>query len=147
MSKKKETRKGKSSPKKTASTVRNPVTGKVIHVPKSKAREYPGQKCEICGTPWVKGKRVILHHLSYDPEITALTCWACHSWMSGTAQVWKHPFKRLYEKRSVAPYAFALAVVRLYDSKVTIPAAQEAAVMEAVNRMAEKAWDKKETVN
>lgn len=33
--------------------------------------------CSICK----KEKNLIIHHLSYDPEITTIVCWGCHSIM------------------------------------------------------------------
>lgn len=33
--------------------------------------------CELCE----REKRVIGHHLSYDPEIVVFICWSCHSWL------------------------------------------------------------------
>jgi len=114
---------------------------------KSRAKEYTGQKCELCGKPWRKGLRFAEHHVCYKPEVKSLVCWGCHAWLHGNAVVYRHEFKEKYG-RDLAPYYFALAVVMLYGAKVNVPDAQRRAVIDAATRMADRLWnDTKDTVH
>ena len=77
-----------------------------------------GDKCSICGREWEKGKRFIHHHVSYEPEITTVVCYSCHSWMHGSAPVYGHPFKAKgndVNERADAPIRFARKVVEMYE--------------------------------
>jgi hypothetical protein len=73
-------------------------------------------QCQICGA--VKSKsskmRFVLHHTSYEPEITISLCYPCHAWLHGNGRIYRHPFKEKYG-RDKAPYEFARAVVNAYD--------------------------------
>jgi len=54
------------------------------------------RKCSIClrkqGTEKGEVKRMIKHHITYDPEVTVFLCYQCHLWWHGSGRVFKHPF-------------------------------------------------------
>lgn len=89
--------------------------------------KFVGQSCELCGREYVphpntgKYPRFITHHLSYDPEITAVVCLSCHNWMSGTGPCYSHilkPRNMTPEQRALGPATFAAWVVQLYYRKL-----------------------------
>jgi hypothetical protein len=107
------------------------TTEKKIKKPPKPNPKFVGKACEICGTPYelAPGSRKYPvfheHHCAYPegdhPAVTAILCYGCHTWLSGTGKVWPtHPFKRGNDK-AMAPFWFALAVVDLYQRKLIVP--------------------------
>jgi len=97
-------------------------------VPKPSAK-FAGKSCELCGRKYEphpktgKYPRFITHHLSYEPEITAVVCLSCHNWMSGTGPCYSHPLKKKdcpANEKGLAPFLFALGVVDLYRAKLIV---------------------------
>jgi hypothetical protein len=91
----------------------------------------PLPNCEVCST-LLEGKYWIKHHLSYDPEIIAVVCRACHIRMHGLGRTDRHPFKAQFQ-RDIEPYKFSLAVVNLYERKFIEVALKEQAIQVFVN--------------
>lgn len=73
--------------------------------------------CEICGDGNQKNPRrkKVVHHLCYDPEITAVLCLRCHLRLHGLGRCFNHPFEMKYGQ-AYGPLVFAMAVVKLYQS-------------------------------
>jgi len=85
-------------------------------VAKGASKFKAGDKCCICDSKWVEGKRFINHHVDYENDVTKIVCQPCHNWLHASGKIFKHPLKTKFGKDK-APYEFAKGVVRMYKMK------------------------------
>lgn len=104
--------------------------------PQKPSPKFAGKSCEICGREYLphpktgKYPRFLFHHAKYsspeDPtEVKVVVCLSCHNWMHGNGMVYGHALKprnMTDAEKALGPFLFAVAVVRLYDEKLFLPA-------------------------
>ncbi|MCK9598007.1 MAG: hypothetical protein M0R06_03135 [Sphaerochaeta sp.] len=81
----------------------------------TKKKSPPALTCSLCPASQVDNpkRRMLKHHVCYNPEIKRPVCWPCHLRLHGTGRTFGHSIDKEYGKAN-GPLVFALRVVDMY---------------------------------